>query len=195
MATTAIFAEILIIGFQAIVWLALASVTILGTQCVDVSVLKGWESLITLFVLAIAYALGIVVDRTADSVFHPFDRKLRKKYIPDSLPPVSEMRLQIMSESEGMAKFLDYVRSRVRIARSTALNLVLIICTFVLLSVTRRTISGSLSKVNFLAATVVVGAVVLTLTVFAWARITKTYYRRLVQAYQIVEDKSGGNFR
>lgn len=196
MATTVIFAEILIVGLQAIVWVALASVAIFGTHWIDISVLKGWESLATLFVLAIAYTLGIVVDRTADSVFHLFDKKLRRKYISNSFPSAPEMRLRIMSKSEGMSKFLTYMRSRIRIARSTAFNLVLIIISaFILLIATRPAASSTMNKGNLLTLIAVVGIVIITITVFAWARITKAYYRRLVQAYQIVCKKKVGQLQ
>lgn len=189
MATTAIFAEILIIGFQAIVWLALLSMTILGTPRIDLNLLKGWETLIGLLVLAVAYTLGIVVDRVADSVFDRFDQRLRKDFVPASPPSVHEMRLQVLAESEGMAGFLNYARSRVRIARSTAFNLVLIIVTAVLWIVTGPV--GGSSKTTLLIFVVLVGVGVLSLTVFAWVRITKTYYLRVVQAYRIVRDKDG----
>jgi len=189
MATTAIFAEILIVGLQALVWLVLASVAILGVPSVDVSSLEGWEGLITLAILAVAYALGIVVDRVADSVFDPFDRLLREKHIPSSPLSVPEMRLRIMSESEGMASFLDYVRSRVRIARSTAFNCALIVGAAILLDLRREATVGGLVRHEWLVLTMVVGAALSALALFAWVRITKTYNWRLDQAYRIVCEK------
>ena len=81
MTTTAIFAELLVTGLQAIVWLVLASLSVAGLTWIDVGTVatrfKDWASLISVFVLGFAYALGIIVDRVADSLFYPMDKGLR----------------------------------------------------------------------------------------------------------------------
>jgi hypothetical protein len=189
MTTTTIFAEILIIGLQATVWFAFGSAAVVDIQKIDMSVLKGWEGLITLFVLAIAYTLGTVIDRVADSVFNPVDRRLRKRWIPSSYPQYGEMKLRIMSNNGEMERFLAYVRSRVRIARSTALNCILIICAVILLRGTNPVSFWALTDTRILTLIVISCIAGLTLTSFTWARIARTYYRRLVEAYDIVQAK------
>lgn len=185
MITTAIFAEILITGLQATVWLTFACFLFGGVEWISAETLKelkDWASLITFFVLGFAYALGIIVDRLADSLFHPFDNKLRDKYVPSNLPFVAVMRLRVMSNNQGMAAFLAYIRSRVRLARSTAFNLLLTIPAATTWLTTRES-----SKSWVLISTVIVGGLLLfVLAVFVWVRISGTYYKRLVQAYSVV---------
>jgi hypothetical protein len=188
MATTAIFAEILIVGLQATVWVALLVITILGPRQIDLAKLTDWSTLITAFVLAIAYTLGIVVDRVTDSVFDPWDQAVRKDNLSASLPSVHRMRLCIMSEGAGVAAFLDYVRSRVRIARSTAFNVALIISAAILLQVTRPEMMAGLSQGN-LYALAAFGIGVFILAVFTWERTSRTYYWRVEEAYKIMCDK------
>lgn len=187
MATTAIFAELLIIGLEACVWLVLFSRIILGTSEVDISVLKGWEALATIFVLGVAYTLGIVVDRLTDSLLHSIDVKLRNRWIPrrEGDPSVSERRLRIMAENERMAEFLDYLRSRVRIARSTVFNLALILVALIVLGIQKATTFADpgAGRVLVMAGTVV--PLLLAFALFSWVRISKTYYHRLDQAYRI----------
>ena len=63
MITTAIFVEILIIGFQAIVWLGMIAYIILGEQKIEWAQLntnlKDWSGLATIVVFGLAYTLGV----------------------------------------------------------------------------------------------------------------------------------------
>jgi hypothetical protein len=82
MTTTAIFAEILITGLQAFVWLIFACLSVTGLDWLTAETmadLKDWVGLITVFVLGFAYTLGIVVDRVADSLLNPIDKGFRAK--------------------------------------------------------------------------------------------------------------------
>ena len=78
MTTTAIFAEILIIGLQASVWLALFVIWSFRVEVgrIDLSPLKDWSALITVFVVASAYTLGVAIDRLSDGL----DGYLARKY-------------------------------------------------------------------------------------------------------------------
>ena len=188
MATTAIFAEILIVGLQATIWIGLVLAGVIDLQVGDLSSLNGWENLITVMVLASAYALGIVVDRLADSVFDPFDRRIRDKSLADKqpLPEVHYMRLEVMAQEDGKARFLDYVRSRVRVARATAFNLALIIVALLFFIGNRPEAFVGIRARQTADFVILVGLTLLAIAVFAWRRITKTYYWRLAQAYQIL---------
>src|SRR5688500_14525156 len=101
MAVSIIFVEILFAGLQASIWLALFLAAIFGTSWIDWNALKGWETLATLIVLGLSYALGVLIDRVADSLFSPLDHKLRRKVIPDKDAPVKEMRLFLISKEDG----------------------------------------------------------------------------------------------
>ncbi len=86
-----------------------------------------------------------------------------------------------MNESEGMAKFLDYQRSRVRIARATVFNLALAIPIGVpYLAI--QTEVAPLSIVGF----IVLGTLLMLLSFFASERIHAAWLGRLSDAYRIV---------
>ena len=120
MATTALFVELLVVGLQAEAWLILLTVTLLGPFPMPWDRLEKWTALLTIVAVGVAYVLGIIVDRLADVVtefaLRPGDRQTQS---------VPRMRLRVMKESEALAAFLDYQRSRVRIARGTVANLAL----------------------------------------------------------------------
>jgi len=184
MNTTAIFAEILVIGLQAVVWLSLVILSISGVPSVDRQalgeVLPKWTALLVLFSTVIAYSLGIIIDRIADSLFHRLDLGIRARRVRSSLPSPARMRLHILAQNEGMARFLDYIRSRLRIARSTCLNVMLITLAAAVFLVTRT--SAGRPEVTLVIAA---GLVLFLAAFYAWRRISWTYYKRLGQAYEI----------
>jgi hypothetical protein len=182
MAAGVIFIEILFAGLLASIWFGLILVGIFGTSWVDLNALKGWENLATLMVVALAYALGTMVDRVADTIFSPLDHRLRRKVIPEKDAPVKEMRLFLISKEDGTAKLLENTRSRLRTARSTAVN---IFGLFIGLMVYRVTQGSSVFNTTtlFQLAASIIGIAV---AYYSWQRLTKAYYLRLAQAYRIV---------
>lgn len=194
MVTTAIVAEILVTGLLALVWLVLAFLSITGLIRIDATMithLKDWTSLILVLVLGLAYPLGIIVDRAADWLVGPIDRRLRNnhfKYDDANLPKakVSEARLRMLldAKNERLASFLNYVRSRLRLARSTCLNLILITLAATILLGTQNSI-GSIELIAVTAG----GLLLFLLSLFAWVRLSRTYYKRLAQGYKLVTEQ------
>lgn len=188
MSTTTLFVELLIIGIEALVWVLLlvGSLTDVSLVCV-IEKLKGWSgysALITVMFLAVAYTLGILVDRASD-IFYKL-----VQFRPGRLPAgVGEMRLTVMSANDGMAKFLDYQRSRLRIARATACNLFAVAVSGMFWVYSNRPVDdvGDFAMVGWLACTGVF------LFAIIWVGITwsidKSHIGRLEEAYNIAVKK------
>lgn len=191
MATTVLIAEILIIGIQSLVWIACLVFALFDLSWFDLQVLNGWETLATLFLLAIAYSLGVLIDRTSDSLFWRVDKHIRKKETPKDFPAVWEMRLFITSKDAGIANFLEYVRSRLRIARSTTFNIALTIIASVILRVKiLASDNGIIYTDRVMIFILVVGVLLLIATFLSWKRFMETYYRRLYQSYKVVSEST-----
>lgn len=183
MNTTAVFAEILVIGLQATVWLSFAALTLTGVSWIDretIRELTDWSALIAALALGLAYTLGIAIDRVADSLLHPFDRSIRDRRLPPDLPSVPKMRLEVLARHDKVAEFLDYIRSRMRIARSTVLNLALTTVAAALFLAVRTAVGACA-----IVAVVLAGLALTLVFCFAWRRISWTYYKRLTQAYEL----------
>ncbi|MDX6474842.1 MAG: hypothetical protein QOH95_353 [Gaiellaceae bacterium] len=174
MATTALVSEILIIGLEAEAWLTVLVLAVFGSSWADVGALKGWEALVTILVLATAYVLGILVDRLADSSLRPWTRGKDR-------PGFALERLVVLHRSVGIGPFLEYQRSRVRIARGTLFNVIP-----AGVSVAALIASSSTVDRRWLLAVPVVTLALFALTLFATRRINKAYEKRLVQSYRIV---------
>jgi len=133
MSTTAVVAEILIVGLEAEAWLGLLVVTIFGSGWIDLETASKFSAILLVLMVAIAYVLGVIVDRGADTGFKWFGSKSVGRWHnhifgKDSetwvLPALEQtMRTVVMRDGGAMATFIDYQRSRLRVARGTAVNL------------------------------------------------------------------------
>lgn len=206
MATTAVFIEILLVGIQAVIWMALLALIVVGPGEVaawDWEQIQSWAGLLSFAALGMAYAAGVIVDRLADSLFDLYigplvckkERARRKadkeqeqeeqaaeaagrEPSPRTGASSGEKRLLVRQYGGDMTTFLDYVRSRVRIARSTALNLAMVTVLATVL------VPGADLKVLVAA----IGVVSTGLTVFAWKRINLTWRERQDQAYRFAKE-------
>ena len=168
----------------------LALFSAFGTQWIDLADVKDFAVLLTVVVLAFAYVLGIIVDRLADTVLDRFEQTRRGKRIKGRMSKnrklskpakVATMRMTVMHESEGMGRFLDYQRSRWRIARATVVNLA-IAGPVAALYLAVGTDEGWLWALVPPACALVL----IPVTYFAGVRIQDAWVGRLADAYSIV---------
>ncbi len=177
MSATTVVAEILVVGLQAEVWVALLILALhdgasLAGLAEHLKGMKEWATLGTTVVLGMAYGLGVIVDRWADTLLFWQDR--------DQPHDTGVMRLTVMDKSERMARFLDYQRSRLRVVRGTVVNVLLITVSAALYCVTRRSGAG-------LGWVLVAGILALLVTGYAATRIKKAFFDRLGEAYKIAK--------
>jgi 8-oxo-dGTP pyrophosphatase MutT (NUDIX family) len=185
MTTTAIVAEILIVGLEAAAWLFLLILAVLGPGGLRMADLRGWEVLVTLVALGAAYVLGVVVDRIADDLRYWLDRVWPGRPVDKPADiTMTRMRLVIMRQGGDLSAFVLYQRSRMRIARSTVLNLILAI-PVVLLFLT------SWNEFSWPAAAVLVILLFLAIvTLFAYRQMEFAYVSWLSQAYRLLTTSS-----
>lgn len=196
MATTAIIAEILIVGLQTLAWVTLTVLAIRPDWSVTTWITR-LGSLSLVLALAAAYVLGIVIDRVADSLLDgPGVDAARRRPKKDKGEPSPEKlklgakRMAVMAHEKTISPFLEYQRSRLRITRSTCLNLFLAIGPVVAFIVRK----GSGWRHEWLpVAGMTLGLLVtLVLTAYSYVRIYRAYLRRLDDAYGEVVEIRGG---
>ena len=183
MATTALFAEILVIGFQAAVWVALLTLSVFGADRVPLDSLREWQAILIIPLLSAVYAIGVLVDRVADTLFDTF-RGREKKPRKEDTTGFRSKRLRVLMEENGAAKFVEYQRSRLRIARGTVFNTALILITIVVFLSTRTESSG-----RDIAAAAGLVAALLAVSVLAARRIDKSQAQNVEEAYELISDR------
>jgi hypothetical protein len=171
--TVAVFAEILIVGLEAAVWILLTILTIFGNDWVDPAELEGWETLVTVLILASAYVLGVLMDRMANTIL----TKLRPDRDKTPERKWATARLEIMARIGGVSliQFLEYLRSRVRIARGTVVNFFLIALATLAFGLARTSASKSPKGIGFLVVSVAILLGISFASFFAWSRLNDNY--------------------
>jgi 8-oxo-dGTP pyrophosphatase MutT (NUDIX family) len=192
MGTTAIFAEILITGLEGLVWIGLLVASILGITSVDLAGIGDVETLALFLLVAAAYPVGVLVDRAADWILTAVDRRFDRRvkaFRVQPVVPVHLMRLRLMAPDLGVSTFLDYQRSRVRVARGTVLNLAAtVVAGDVFLGSRTAAFAGASGVLlfvvaNLMAAAILVGGYVLYRGISgAWLKRVNDAYRMLVPA-------------
>ena len=69
MGTTSLIVEMVIIGFQVLVWMSLIVLILFGYKGIDLSKLKDWTAVISLALVGASYTLGIVFNSFVGALF------------------------------------------------------------------------------------------------------------------------------
>jgi hypothetical protein len=184
MSTTLLFVELLIAGTQVSVWLALLLVTLFGYSWIPLQRVADWQNIMLVLFLTFSYTLGVVFDRLADSVFEPWNRHLKDKFIPNPPLPIVVMRFEVGKDNKYLNNQFEYTRSRMRIARASAINAVLIAIIGTAFALVRVDGTTSGQKTGLCAATLAVGMCIASLCAFAWRNMMRTYLELVKVNYE-----------
>jgi hypothetical protein len=129
MGTTALFAELVVGGVMTLTWMFLLAVTVLGPSRFA-PLLEIPPPVAAGLLLALAYAMGVVFDRVWDSLLDVTGLQLWFRGGPQMATPVSDWerkrRRVFGADSTTAVEFVNYHRSRMRVARASLFNFTLI---------------------------------------------------------------------
>jgi hypothetical protein len=189
MSTTALFIELLITGVQAAIWLTLFILCLLGFDWINPERLKGFEVLLAVILLPIVYPAGVFIDNLADRLFRPWELKIREAY--NLKKTQTALTLLMRTKDQSLASHFSYIRSRIRISRSSAFNFALMTIASVPFTVARL---RSVPKFPFwrtLLLEILVGFSLTALAALAWRQINHSFFKWIVRGYDINSDISG----
>jgi hypothetical protein len=174
MSTTNLFVELIVIGVSAFTWFVLTIFSAFGYAWVPKDLLFSPSAAVP--ILAVIYVLGIISDRIADTVFHwIWSDDLRESYFQNRVEYYNARGL-ILTRSERLSDLLEYGRSRLRICRGWAFNLILIAIsfnTFLWMNLSDKSTTWPISIFGSLSLLVFAFA-----AWFAWQKLVKTEYRK-----------------
>jgi len=186
MTTTNVFAELLIIGIETLAWIALLIFCLFGYGWIDFSVFDNLAIAIPL--AAAAYVLGIIMDRVSDTLLAGADHAIRRKMLGErAAQSFAQLRTYILARSSYLATDLDYLRSRLRIMRSSIVNFGLLAIFGAAFILSRLQIALS-TKYGAAVTAFLVGLVLASLSYYAWRASSITYYLRLQTAFALLPD-------
>ncbi len=121
MATTQLFVELLVIGSGAVLWLWLIAAGFMGT-CLSATASDS-QVLLVGVLIAVAYLMGILVDRVSRSIFRLPERHYEQTLLLEKrLPPQRDTQRYVFLHGSSLAPQIEYNRSRLRICRAWCLN-------------------------------------------------------------------------
>lgn len=133
MKTTEIFAEQIIIGFLILGIIVLPFLTCIKWNQSKMNLENIGKGIL---IITLAYLLGIIFDRFADTLLSRHEQynrlnfakdlkeKLHEKQFTQKDPfPEEIWRMKILSRKDGTTDFMEYLRSRIRLSRSLAVFL------------------------------------------------------------------------
>jgi hypothetical protein len=173
MNLTALIAELFVGGVLCAVWLLL-----LFGAFIDISPLLAFakDNALggTVLFSVFAYALGVVFDRVWDDVLKRFDDKIEKGEFPDK-ETLRQARQRVFGSAGDGAEFVNYIRSRMRIARAVFCNGLFIGLSGAIFYLLRSAEPHWAVVVAIFVATIFIS----TVSFFALRRLTATYYKAL----------------
>lgn len=181
MGTTSLMVEILIIGFQVIIWFSLILLNVLGIKSEIFVLIEENQGISLILATVIIYIIGLIFDSLISKTFsllkqdHPLYHSTNKKNVIDILCKFPEIH-----------KFLDNLYGRYRIVRATLFNIPLITingCITIFLS--RERIENYILILLFIFF---LGVTLTLLTYIAWKARKKSYGGYLERAYELVNE-------
>ena len=179
MNTTAVFAEHVVGGIQTLIWVGLVFASYVPQG--SAAVLSKAPAVTVVVLLALAYSIGVVLDRVwdwlMDKVLARGIKDKAKSLAMGSLTPIDRQRQAVFAaDPKTAAEFVEYIRSRMRVARASSFNFLFIAASSVVyvlrceraeckigLAVTLGAVFGMLCVVSY----------------FAFRKLMKTYYKAL----------------
>ncbi len=187
MKTTALFAEVLVVGLVGLVWVVLL-LTILPGLNLDIGELLKLLSTHSLLsgalLTALAYCLGVMIDRIADIIFDDWDHnRIREKHFDVEDVKFTVARMKVLHRGGDDVDFLHYQRSRIRIARASVLNFTLIALAAGIHLLENGMLGASMA--------LLLGLILTLAMLYSWHSISRAYYRRLGDAWRLslIEDE------
>lgn len=184
MRTTAIFVEHLAIGLQSALWMALVVAAWFGYDWMLVHA-PAIQVLVVVPALFVVYPVGIFMDEFSDLLFSRWSLRIRRKYVQDDKQTAFALLVQLKDSSTS--QYFQYLRSRIRIARSSALNFFCLTGATVIF--TLRQFSQELGSltVEVIILEFIVGILLMLSALFSWWRVSNTFAKRIQWGYDALQ--------
>jgi hypothetical protein len=175
MVTTQLFVELLVIGMGVAAWIFVFVAAAFGCPLIPRAAAPGTGELLA--VIAMAYVLGIMMDRIARALWDPF--LFRPGQIHGT--PTEDVERVICSKSEHLWNTCAYTRSRLRICRAWTLNFALLAIAYAVWNARVNAHPWGQSAAIIVAALALCG-----LAAWATVRLNRDYYIQLEGVFPLV---------
>ncbi len=187
MKTTVLIAEHVIIGLQTFVWFLLLFLLFIGEVSSEgmLSAVSRESSLAAaLFALSIfVYPFGIIIDNIADYILKKRENRIKTKHLPDSSMSVKFLLAKLKDET--LSHHFEYMRTRIRICRSTSLNFLIIFILLIIMMIG----SGGRNPLHLrILMFGMFSSLLISVSAYVcWYLLTKSYLISIGRNYSLIE--------
>jgi hypothetical protein len=180
---TSIILELVLIGFQVLIWVSLLILTVFGYDWIQLGGLKQWSTEISVGLVGVAYMFGLIFDKAIGALPYSWVIGGRALTQIGDLPSPLVMRMAILAKKPEVYEVLEKQINQHRLVRSTVFNLALISLAALLFFVTRIGFTLRLFIV-FLSLSIMF----LALALFTGRRSAQTLTFELFHAYKTIDE-------
>lgn len=193
MSSTTLFVEILITGLESVIWIGFLLGCLFGVEWFNFMALsfEKAQAFTTTLLLGLVYVIGIIFEEITDALFEPWSDKLKASLNNGDMSRYNEIQDFVYSHyAMKTDDQLGYMRSRRRILRASAFNVVMIaICSIAFIWLRVPTVADS-SKTSLTVFIAIVGLVGAWLSLFTYKRITGDFIHSIQGIYRsLMADK------
>ncbi|HEY0322514.1 MAG TPA: hypothetical protein VGC66_16280 [Pyrinomonadaceae bacterium] len=180
---TSIIFELVLIGFQVLIWVSLLVLTIFGYHWLNLEGLKEWSAELSVALVGVAYMFGLIFDKAVGALPYSWIIGGSTLTRTDESPSILEMRMNILTKKPEIFDALERRINQHRLVRSTVFNLALISLAALAFLMTQLGFSIRLFIVFLLLSALFVG-----LSLFTGRRSAETLYLELFQVYKAINE-------
>lgn len=182
---TSIIFELVLIGFQVLVWVSLLVLTIFGYHGLNLEYLKEWSAHLSIALVGVAYMFGLIFDKAVGALPYSWIIGGSAHTKTDESPGTLEMRIVILTKKPEIFDALKRRINQHRLVRSTVFNLALISLAALAFLLTQVGFSIRLFIVFLFLSVLFVG-----LSLFTGRRSAETLYFELFQVYKAINEST-----
>jgi hypothetical protein len=177
--------ELIVIGLEGLAWITLLLCSLFGLNWLMtlVAACEKAEALSTVVIGSLAYFVGIVVDEVCDFVLGPWSSRIRESLREKGQPEMWAIQAYVFCHSEVATEQLAYMRSRIRICRSSIFNAALTTLLGLVFLWKQSPIMGR-SMTGLVLAGLLAGTLTAGVTAFVFWRIERAYWLRMREIYK-----------
>lgn len=168
MNTTALLVDILIVGFQVLVWMSAIVFSLLIDPARTNQFLNNSPTSALFIIIIISYSLGIIFDYIIGTFFSKIRSKKEKKTYEDF------ESIKIIAGDPTVHKYLDNHHQRMKIARGTLFNLPLLTISAIVF-ILNVNVALIVSKSEMVWTTLIFGIALFILAWISWKERNKRY--------------------
>jgi len=182
---TSVIFELVLIGFQVLVWVSLLVLAIFGYQWINLSALNAWSAQLSVALVGVAYMFGLIFDKAISSLPYRWIMGGSAPTETSDLPSPLEMRMEILAKKPEIFDALEKRINQHRLVRSSVINMSLISLSALTFFITQMGFRVRPFLVFLFLSILFVG-----LTLFTGRRSAETLYFELSRAHKAISESA-----